>query len=101
MRDETADIYAQIHNRVDEIMHYVWDPIGVAGAPAARDEYDSYVPRVVKMLFDGADAETIARHLRSIEAEAMGMTPHAEREKRTRHAAEILVDHYRWITPGK
>jgi hypothetical protein len=27
-------------SRVEEILHYMWDPIAVAGEPQARDEYD-------------------------------------------------------------
>jgi hypothetical protein len=50
MRDEAADIYARVHHRVDELLHYIWDPIGIAASTGARDEYDSYVPTVVKML---------------------------------------------------
>ena len=97
MRDETADIYARVHNRVDEIMHYIWDPIGVAGAPGARDEYDGYVPSVVQMLFKGADVEAITHYLRSVESGSMGLSPHVESEKRTRRAAETLVEHYCWL----
>jgi hypothetical protein len=98
MRDETLDIYARVHNRVDEIMHYIWDPIGVAGEPGARDEYDAYVPHVVEMLFGGASADAITKYLHSIESEAMGVSPLLGVEKRTVHAAEVLVAHYQWIS---
>lgn len=95
MRDETADVYARVHNRVDEILHYIWDPIGVAGAPGARDEYDAYVPTLVKMLFDGATADQVADYLGRIESESMGlsMTSTAKR----REVASRLLEHYRWI----
>jgi hypothetical protein len=101
MRDETADPYARVHHRVDEILHYVWDPIGVAGAAGARDEYDSYVPTVVKMLFEDADAEAIARYLRSVESESMGLSLAGLGEKKRRQTAETLVEHYRWITKAR
>lgn len=97
MRDETADIYARVHNRVDEILHYLWDPIGVAGAPGARDEYDSYVPTVVKMLFEGSDAEAIALYLHRVEVESMELTTFGVVSKNTRDAAETLLDHFQWI----
>jgi hypothetical protein len=29
-----------LYRMVDEILHYVWDPIGVAGEARARDEYN-------------------------------------------------------------
>lgn len=97
MRDETADIYARVHHRVDEIMHYIWDPIGVAGTPQARDEYDSYVPQVIKRLFADATAEEIAQYLDSIESDSMGLTRLLGRRKETSRAAEILVESYTWI----
>lgn len=33
---------------VDEILHYVWDPIGIAGIPQCRDEYSSYTHLIVR-----------------------------------------------------
>ena len=36
--------------RVDEVLHYLWDPIGVSGVPAARDEYESYAGVVFSMV---------------------------------------------------
>lgn len=44
-----------------------WDPIGVYGEPAARDEYDGYVLVVGRMLRDGLDAPAIRSYLRGIE----------------------------------
>jgi hypothetical protein len=32
-----------LHQTVGEGLHYLWDPIGVAGASQARDEYAGYV----------------------------------------------------------
>jgi hypothetical protein len=97
MRDETADVYAQVHNRVDELLHYIWDPIGVAGTPEARDEYDSYVAGAVTMLFEGAAVDDLVRYLHSIETEAMGLTRFGLTRKETRHAAEVLVRSFRSI----
>jgi hypothetical protein len=51
-----------------------WDPIGVAGKPAAADEYDSYAFRVFTWLHSGATAESIAEYLRSLETEHMGLS---------------------------
>jgi hypothetical protein len=49
-----------LYRAVDEVLHYVWDPIGVAGAPRARDEYFSYLPKVYGMVKAGSDPESIA-----------------------------------------
>jgi len=94
MRDETADVYARVHHRVDEILHYVWDPIGVSGVAEARDEYDSYVPQVVRMLFDGKEEKEIARFLHSIEGEQMGLTVGFRPSGHTEEVATTLLHHY-------
>jgi hypothetical protein len=95
---ESQDPYARVYRRVDEILHYVWDPIGVAGAAGARDEYDGYVPQVVAMLFEGCTADAIASHLSTIETESMGLSRSADRDASTRRVSKVLIDHYRWLT---
>jgi hypothetical protein len=40
----------ELHSRVDEILYYIWDPIGVAAEPSARDEYSRYVPELISIL---------------------------------------------------
>ena len=97
MRDETSDVYARVHHRVDEILHYVWDPIGIAGTPEARDEYDAYVARAVAMLFEGKATDEIAHYLHSIETEELGFTRFGVYRKETRRAAEMLARSFRWI----
>jgi hypothetical protein len=46
---------------VRRILWEDWDPIG-CGVP--EDEYDDYVPDVVRLLLEGADPEVLERHLR-------------------------------------
>ncbi|MBB3802900.1 hypothetical protein FHR47_003189 [Xanthomonas arboricola] len=58
---------------VSEVLHYLWDPIGVAGVPQARDEYDSYVPEICTLLSQGADQATVATTLREISGQRMGL----------------------------
>jgi len=72
----------------NEILHYVWDPIGVAGSPYARDEYDSYVPGVVSLLFSGSDVSAIAKHLTQITTDSMGLNAGRQRDLET---AELLI----------
>ena len=60
---------------VDEILHYMWDPIGVAGIPAARDEYTNYVGEVVEMVSKGSNLESIAQLLNNIAVQRMGLSP--------------------------
>lgn len=34
---------AKLYQRIDEVVHYLWDPIGISDSPGARDEYHSYL----------------------------------------------------------
>lgn len=79
---------AVLHRAVSEVLHYVWDPIGVAGKPEARDEYDGYVDGVCTLLWRGADAETLVAHLVGIADVSMGLPGTQERAAR---AADILL----------
>jgi hypothetical protein len=46
----SADLQTKLERCVSEILFYVWDPIGVNGMAACRDEYDGYVPLIVAYL---------------------------------------------------
>lgn len=64
----------ELYRRVDEVLHYRWDPCQVSGAPQARDEYYGYLPQVFQLVLEGAGAAAIAEHLTSIERERMGLS---------------------------
>lgn len=84
----------ELYRRTDEVLHYLWDPIGVAGSPGARDEYEGYLPTVFSLLTKGAGQEEIAEYLVSLERDRMGLEgnlPNAEQ------AAEILIEYRTWI----
>lgn len=42
----------ELYQRIDEVIHYIWDPIGINGAPKARDEYYSYLPEILRIVED-------------------------------------------------
>ncbi|MFS2007304.1 hypothetical protein ACEN9F_27190 [Duganella sp. CT11-25] len=63
----------ELYRRVDEVLHYIWDPIGVSGIPQARDEYYSYLPGVFQMVKDKAAADIIAQYLTDIVVNRMGL----------------------------
>ena len=81
----------ELYQRVDEVMHYVWDPIGVSGTPPARDEYDGYLPQVFAMLLEAKDRGSISAYLTQVEEERMGLTPSRERAE---EVTEVLLDWY-------
>lgn len=62
-----------LYSAVDEVLHYIWDPIGISATPQARDEYHGYVPHAFGLLRDGASAEAIANFLGQVAAERMGL----------------------------
>jgi hypothetical protein len=79
----------ELYRAVDEVLHYVWDPIGVSGCPQARDEYHGYLPQVFGMLRDGADESTIAAYLTSITTEQMGLPARPDHDCKV---AGVLID---------
>lgn len=35
-----------LYSKIDEVIHYLWDPIGISYVPEARNEYYSYLPEI-------------------------------------------------------
>ncbi len=95
MQADRRRIYVyEVTRRIGEILHYMWDPIGVRGIPQARDEYDGYVHQVFAHLERGATEPEICQHLASITTERMGLQ---QTEASAKHDAEIsnlLVQHF-------
>ncbi|WP_176046558.1 hypothetical protein [Burkholderia sp. BCC1644] len=89
MGQKLSDSELELYRRVDEVLHYVWDPIGVATSPAARDEYQGYLPRVFAMLREEMDAAHLATYLDSVATESMGLNANPEHSKRV---AELLLN---------
>jgi len=65
----------ELYRRCDEVLHYVWDPIGVAGSPETRDEYDSYVQPIFSLVNEGASVSDIANALNRFVSEGMEFSP--------------------------
>lgn len=78
-----------LYRATDEVLHYLWDPIGIATVPQARDEYHGYLPRVFGMIKNGSNEEEIADFLGSIVVERMGL---AARPDHDRSIARHLLD---------
>ena len=86
-----------LYRRVDEVLTYVWDPIGVREVPQARDEYRSYLPQVFQRVLDAVEAAPIAEYLLAIEAESMGFTPNDASRNEALRIARLLIEHRDWI----
>jgi len=81
----------ELLSRVDEVLHYLWDPIGIRGVPAARDEYSSYAGVVFSLLKRSAGIDEICEYLRKIKVVHIGIgrMEHIGDEK---EIAELLID---------
>lgn len=84
----------ELEKRVDEVLYYVWDPIGVKDEPYARAEYRSYITSVLGLIENNIPAAAIAEFLCNIESESMGLTPN---KNNTLVAANLLLQHKKAI----
>ena len=62
----------ELSKRVDEVLFYVWDPIGVANEPCARSEYENYVPKICQLVEQNDNISPISSHLANIVKDWMG-----------------------------
>lgn len=75
--------------RIDEILYFIWDPIGVNDVPDARAEYLSYVPQFHSLLSNNATKEDIVSLLLRIERDDIGLPTN---KKRAIIVADLLID---------
>jgi hypothetical protein len=80
---------SELYRRVDKVLHFIWDPIGVSDIPLARDEYQSYVPQVVVLLNENANTERLASYLNEVVTKRMGLRENADA---TLHVVAVLQD---------
>ena len=79
----------ELLKRVDEVLYYFWDPIGVSDEPCAREEYTSYTSTVLKFTLS-EDISKITQLLNKIQSDSMGLPTNSEHNKAT---AERLVEY--------
>jgi hypothetical protein len=79
----------ELYRAIDEVLHYIWDPIGVSSYPQARDEYQGYVPGVYKLVMGGSDEQKIAEHLGEITTVRMELP---ENQEQNLHTAQVIID---------
>jgi hypothetical protein len=80
----------QIHDAIHTILITEWDPIGVNTHPEARNEYDSYIGKIYRLLMGGADKVKMSDHLRRLEQDSMGSSGRDD-ERRDRVAEMLLT----------
>lgn len=81
-----------VHKLVREILLTKWDPIGVRKIPQAQDEYDMYIPEIVKMLRTDISQADLIRALLKIETQSMGLQGDVSRAEAV---SKILMEMWR------
>jgi hypothetical protein len=86
----------ELESRIDEVLYYIWDPIGVSDVPAARGEYSAYTASILQFVLKGELSE-IATQLRRVQTEAMGLPVH---NGRNLEVAQLLLDFKHAVKEG-
>lgn len=73
---------SQLYPVVSEILFREWDPIGVNSYESARDEYDSYVAGIIRLLLRGADEDKLASELSYLARVTIGLRGDEELHRR-------------------
>jgi hypothetical protein len=82
--------HKELYQRVDEVLHYLWDPIGVSDVPEALDEYHSYLPHVFSLLIRRVSAQEIADFLDHTATQTMGLSDTEQGRERSKQVVGIL-----------
>ena len=88
------DMTNELYQRIDEVLHYVWDPVGIKGYPDARDEYYAYVPKVQEAILRGDSEQDITELLIGIAVESIGLNSSDWLTTRSKDAAYNI---FSWV----
>jgi hypothetical protein len=83
----------ELFRRIDEVVHYIWDPIGISESPQARDEYQAYLKAIVGRVKAG-ELDAIVEYMKWVAGDRMGLSFD---EKKARRAAEVMLEWHRVI----
>jgi hypothetical protein len=87
----------ELYQRVDEVLHYLWDPIGVSDVPEARDEYHSYAPHFLSLLIRRVEPEEITQFLIKTETETIGLSGTQKTQEKVKDVVELLIKYRDYI----
>lgn len=76
-----------LHNRIDEILFYKWDPIRVSDSNWPRDEYTLYVNKVLELAVNNINSQPLAEHLTRLSTEIIMC---AVSKERTQAVADLI-----------
>lgn len=89
--------YHELEKRIDEVLYYVWDPIGVSDEPCARNEYRTYVQGVLRQVIENDQPTPISDYLSKIVADSIGLPSNKEHDD---HTAKLLLRYKKAILDG-
>lgn len=84
--------------QISSILFHDWNPIGCLGDGMPSDEYDDYVPSILRLLKDGANVQQISLELHQIAEEYIGLNTNAQvntlaaKKLRALMENEVIVD---------
>jgi hypothetical protein len=70
----------ELSNKIRTVLLRDWDPLGIGDNPNLRDEYDSYIPQLARILsVPPVSKDVVLAYLRGIEVRQMGLPEDSER----------------------
>ena len=78
----------ELYQRLDEVIHYIWDPIGISQHPEARDEYHTYLPEIYARVKVGKK-DHVLEYMEWIVTNQMGMVFGREKAEQV---AELMLN---------
>lgn len=84
----------EILQKFSEVLFYLWDPLNMRWTTWPRNEYDSYIDKMLKMLAAGKDAAALEKHLARLVTRQMGMENNEDQKTRNRKSAALLYAVY-------
>ena len=86
-RDRRA---ADIQDSIREILFHDWDPISVSDNPKLRDEYDSYIAPIYRILAGSRSEDELIEFLFQTERDTIGLS--GESPEQLRSVARRLLE---------
>ena len=81
-----------IYGKLREFLLSEWDPIGVGSIPEAEDEYDDYIPGLMRLMDQNSNESGIFQYLWEIETERMGLGMDRQHTERCSEKIARLFD---------
>ena len=84
---------SELYRHIEEVVHYIWDPIGISEMPQARDEYASYMTAIFGRVKAGKK-DDIIEYMKWVASENMGLSFDEEKAMK---AASVMLEWKEYI----